>query len=327
MSLFQPKNKSKMEEEIKEKENKKERKSVEMGTTAATARSAYEAKVGGQALKRAGGNKNLKGHVFEQMRCDQYNYNPVNIAKGQKKILAKSTTAVRDDLLTLNKNGKVIGREQLKNVTSKSGMNKIVNRVSKGQYKGTQLVGTSENCQQYGKSTVKKFVHGKKITQKMTNSGITSGETEVIATKALATKGVEGGAKAVVKNAKVLAEQAGQTAKMGGAISAGVEVAKNIKPVMKKEKTLGKAGLDVAKEGIRGAGTAAVAKFTSDVVTIVTAPVLGPGSVGVGMAAGAATAYAVDKTSRKAENKIKDLCQETGTAENKVNIRPAHRMA
>lgn len=87
-----------MEEEIKEKENKKERKSVEMGTTAATARSAYEAKVGGQALKRAGGNKNLKGHVFEQMRCDQYNYNPVNIAKGQKKILAKSTTAVRDDL-------------------------------------------------------------------------------------------------------------------------------------------------------------------------------------------------------------------------------------
>lgn len=161
----------------------------------------------------------------------------------------------------------------------------------------------------------------------MTNSGITSGETEVIATKALATKGVEGGAKAVVKNAKVLAEQAGQTAKMGGAISAGVEVAKNIKPVMKKEKTLGKAGLDVAKEGIRGAGTAAVAKFTSDVVTIVTAPVLGPGSVGVGMAAGAATAYAVDKTSRKAENKIKDLCQETGTAENKVNIRPAHRMA
>lgn len=50
-----------MEEEIKEKENKKERKSVEMGTTAATARSAYEAKVGGRALKRAGGNKNLKG--------------------------------------------------------------------------------------------------------------------------------------------------------------------------------------------------------------------------------------------------------------------------
>ncbi len=327
MSLFQSKNASKMEDGKKEKENKKTRKSVEMGTTTATARSAYEAKVGGQALKRAGGNKNLKGHVFEQMRCDQYNYNPVNIAKGQKKVLAKSTTAVRDDLLTLNKKGKVIGREQLKNVTSKSGMDDLVKRVSHGQYKGTQLVGTNETYQQYGKSTAKKLVNGKKITQKMTNSGITSGETEVIATKALATKGMEGGAKAVAKNAKVLAEQAGQTAKMGGAISAGVEVAKNIKPVMKKEKSLGKAGLDVAKEGMRGAGTAAVAKFTSDAVMLVTAPVLGPGSAGAGMIAGAAAAYAVDKTSRKAENKIKDLYQEAGSTENKANMRPAHGMA
>lgn len=135
MSLFQSKNASKMEDGKKEKENKKTRKSVEMGTTTATARSAYEAKVGGQALKRAGGNKNLKGHVFEQMRCDQYNYNPV------------------------------------------------------------------------------------------------------------------------------------------------------------------------------------------------TAPVLGPGSAGAGMIAGAAAAYAVDKTSRKAENKIKDLYQEAGSTENKANMRPAHGMA
>ena len=129
------------------------------GTMTAAARSAYEGKVGLEALERAGRNPNLKGIVHEVLVRDAHNVNPANILSGKAASLTKSVTAVRDDVI-VQQAGKVISRMQLKDTAGS--ISKTVKQAASGKYAGTQLVGTKE--------TVEAFDKAAGVTQKMTSS-------------------------------------------------------------------------------------------------------------------------------------------------------------
>ncbi|MBQ6773646.1 MAG: hypothetical protein IJP48_06230 [Synergistaceae bacterium] len=64
------------------------------GTMTAAARSAYEGKVGLEAVARAGRNPNLKGIVHEVLVRDAHNVNPANIFSGKAASLTKSAATV-----------------------------------------------------------------------------------------------------------------------------------------------------------------------------------------------------------------------------------------
>ena len=83
-------------------------------------REAYDVKVGGEALQRAGKCKQLKGIVHEVLYKDKYNANPKNILAGRTAHLTKSNTAQCKDIV-ITQNGKVVGHRQLKDVVSKGG--------------------------------------------------------------------------------------------------------------------------------------------------------------------------------------------------------------
>ena len=75
-------------------------KNHQAGAAAAAGRSAYEAKVGVEAVVRSGGkNPQLKGVVHEILYRDSLTMAPKNLASGAKGTLSKSVTAVRDDVL------------------------------------------------------------------------------------------------------------------------------------------------------------------------------------------------------------------------------------
>ena len=72
----------------------------ETGAAMAASRSAYEAKVGVEAVLRSGGkNPQLKGVVHEILYRDALTMKPGNLANGVRGTLSKSVTAVRDDVL------------------------------------------------------------------------------------------------------------------------------------------------------------------------------------------------------------------------------------
>ena len=75
-------------------------KNHQAGAAAAAGRSAYETKVGVEAVVRSGGkNPQLKGVVHEILYRDSLTMAPKNLASGAKGALSKSVTAVRDDVL------------------------------------------------------------------------------------------------------------------------------------------------------------------------------------------------------------------------------------
>lgn len=112
------------------------------GTAIATARSAYEGKVGIEAVLRSGGkNPQLKSVVHEVLYRDSVTLSPENLLSGTKGILSKSATAVRDDVLTMNA-GSVVGRAQLKDTVA--GISKTVKRFRR-QVRGDEPDGHQED--------------------------------------------------------------------------------------------------------------------------------------------------------------------------------------
>lgn len=276
----------------------------------------YENNVGARALQRAGKNKNLKGHVFEYMSADRINMNPVNILKGKKAVLAKSNTAVRDDLLT-KQGKKIVNRVQSKD-TPKA-ISDTVKRVSKGQYKGTNLVGTKETKDAYDKMVAVKNAKGAHITQKMSTNGISSDQTSVIAAKAL------GGD--VIKYKEAIARQASRTGMKAGVVSGGLEALTSTKKVLDGEKSVGNAIASVSKETVVGAVSAGVGDATATVVTVaVAATPAAPVAPLVGTVAGLAASVSADKTLRATGNRAIKMYVNNYNAGNRGNM-PKYKVA
>ena len=147
------------------------------GTMTAAARSAYEGKVGLEAVARAGHNPNLKGIVHEVLVRDAHNVNPANILSGKAASLTKSATAVRDDVI-VQQAGKVVSRMQLKDTANS--VKDTIKQVASGKYAGTNLVGTKETVEAFDKAA-----KAAGVTQKMTSSGFSSSDTARIAKQTL----------------------------------------------------------------------------------------------------------------------------------------------
>jgi len=95
------------------------------GHGAVVSKTAYEGTVIARAMERAGRNPHLKGHIHEVLVKDAHNARNLLTMNGASTSLTKSTTAGTVDLVS-TKGGKVIGRIQVKDVTSKAGINKLV---------------------------------------------------------------------------------------------------------------------------------------------------------------------------------------------------------
>lgn len=278
------------------KDNEKKdvkRKRCNVSASVVIGKQGYEGTVTGRALKRAGKNPNLKGHILEIMTCDRINVNPKNILRGKKAVLTKSTTAMRDDIV-IKQGGKVVGRMQVKDTPK--GIRDTVNKVRSGQYRGTSLVGTKETQNAYQSTVAKANAKGANITQKMSSNGISSQQTELLAKKAL------GGS--VQQSAKEIGRQAAKAGMASGVISGSFEAAASTKQVLSKEKTLKQAVVDVSKEVAIGTASGAVGDAVATVATIVVAATpIAPAAPVIGTGAGVVASVITD-------NKIRDIKHE-----------------
>lgn len=249
----------------------------------------YETSVGKRAVGRAGKNLNLKGHINEIMTCDRYNVNPANFLKGKHARLTKSPTAVRDDIVVMQR-GKVVKRMQLKDTPKSIG--KTIRQAETGHYRGTNLVGTRETAEAYAK----KAAGNPAVTQKMSSNHVSSGTNERIARKML------GGG--ICQSGKEIIKGGGKAGMAGAALSGGIEMAKGVNRIRKGDnvKNVIKA---TAKESAIGGSSAMVGKVIADVATIgVAATPAAPIAPAIGFAAGTAASVGTDKACRWAEERM-----------------------
>ena len=234
------------------------------------AREGYDAKVGAEALMRAGKCKNLKGHVHEILFKDKFNADPRNIIAGRHAELTKSTTARVKDVI-IKKNGKVVGHAQLKDVTSAKGVAKTAQQINAGKYAKTRVYGTNETAAKLAGKT-KQPVHA---------DGISSETTTRIANKAL-------GKMPSIKGLHA-AGKAGGVA--GAAFGAGVEAVCSIKDVVNGKKSVEDAVGDVAVAGVRGGATGYASAVAGSAAAGVTGGLIAASGIGAavgGTAVGAA---------------------------------------
>ena len=211
------------------------------------AKTAYESSVIARAVQRAGNNPHLKGHIHEILIQDSRNVR--NLFNGARTELTKSTTASTVDLVTM-RGGKVIERIQVKDVTSQSGINKLVKQCADGKYRSAKLIGSEESTQLFNKAAEKAG-----ISKRMTSSGVSSKTSTSLAQRAgAAGSGTLGSAMA-------------QAARSGGAagavIGAGVEAVRSVVDWSNGDadglEVAGRVTKAAAKGGVSGAAAGAAA--------------------------------------------------------------------
>lgn len=222
------------------------------GHSAVVSKTAYEGTVIARAMERAGHNPHLKGHIHEVLVKDARNARNLLTLNGASTELTKSTTAGTVDLVT-TKGGKVIERIQVKDVTSQTGIDKLVKQCADGKYRSAQLVGSEESAQAFNKAAEKAG-----ISKRMASTGVSSKSTESLAQRAGAT------------GSGTLGSAMGQAAKAGGAAGAivggGVAAVKGCIDLMNgRADAVEVAGTVVkasAKGGASGAAAGAAATAT-----------------------------------------------------------------
>ena len=230
-----------------------------------------------RAVQRAGANPHLKGHIHEILVQDARNARNVLSLNSARTHLTKSTTASTVDLVT-TKGGKVIERIQVKDVTSTSGINKLVKQCTDGKYRSARLVGSDETAQAFNKAAEKAG-----ITKRMSSSGVSTKQTTSLAQRAGAT------------GSGSLGSAIGRAAKTGGvagaAVGASIEVVKGAMDLLDGKADVGEVGVRVAKAGAKGGVSGAAAGASATAAGAATATALAALGVG-GMTATVATVAA-----------------------------------
>lgn len=215
------------------------------GHAAVIGKTTYEGSVIVRAMDRAGNNPHLKGHIQEILVKDARNVGNLLKLNGASTELTKSTTASTVDLVT-TKGGKVIERLQVKDVTSQSGINKLVKQCADGKYRSAKLIGSEETTQAFNKAAEKAG-----ISKRMTSSGVSSKSTESLAQRAGAT------------GSGSLGSAMGQAAKAGGAVGAivggGIEAVKGCIDLAEGNADAAEVAGRVAKASAKGGASGAAA--------------------------------------------------------------------
>lgn len=221
----------------------------------------YEQSVVMRALQRAGGNPHLKGHIHEVLVKDSRNLRHLFEGSGAHTQLTKSTTASTVDLVTL-KGGKVIERLQVKDVTSASGINKLVKQCADGKYRSAKLIGSEETTAAFNRAAEKAG-----LSKRMTSSGMSTKTTESLAQRAGAT------------GSGSLIGAAGQAAKVGGAygalIGGGIEAVKGCMDLIDGKADADEVACRVVKAGAKGGVSGASAGAAATVAGAGAATVVG----------------------------------------------------
>jgi len=119
------------------------------------------------AVKRAGRGDQLKGIVHEVIHCEKKNIASMLRGAGERCKLTQKSNAVVVDTVTV-KNGKVISREQLKDLVSKSGIDKAAKRIRNGEYRSAKIVATTESVEKLAAKAGGKKIHSSGISSKTT---------------------------------------------------------------------------------------------------------------------------------------------------------------
>lgn len=195
----------------------KELNSVACGTetvmnTAFGLEEVYDLSVVNRMVGRCGAatQTGAKGIAFEVLYTDLKNFENT-FTSFEKKLttqFTKCANAKTVDLVTLDKNGKIVERIQCKNTPSSTATKQVVDAVKSGKYTSTQLVGTTEAAEAFNKKAA-----AEGISKVMKDSHIPEAATIKIADKALGEISV---ASQVLKNA---AKSAGCGAAFAGGIA------------------------------------------------------------------------------------------------------------
>ncbi|URW88258.1 hypothetical protein M5E84_09970 [[Ruminococcus] torques] len=151
-----------------------------------------------------------KGNAFEVMYSDKKNLS--NLLKPDTTTtLTNSSTARQVDLVT-KKGNRIIERIQCKDTPSAKGTMDTIKRVQNGQYRTTQLVGTSESAAAFNAKAPSQGV-----TKVMKDSGISTKDTTRVSNK------FNG-----VQSSTGIANAAKSSAKLGGAFGGGMAAVESI---------------------------------------------------------------------------------------------------
>lgn len=262
-------------------------------------RTGYEQSVVARAMARAGNNPHLKGHIHEVLVKDMRNVRNLFTNPGASTELTKSTTAKAVDLVT-TKGGKVIERIQVKDVTSKAGIDKLVRQCAEGKYRSAKLVGSEESAKLFNEAAEKAGV-GKR----MSSTGVSSKTTESLAQRSGAT------------GSGSLGAAVGQAAKTGGlvgaAVSAGVETVKGIIDLKDGTADAVEVAGRVAKAGAKGgtvgaaSGAAATLGGAGAAAAVATLGLTGTAAAAVTIGAPIAAAVAVGYVATEAFDAVSDF--------------------
>ena len=263
-----------------------------VGHGTVVAKTSYEASVVARAVDRAGANPHLKGHIHEILVKDARNARNLLSMNGATTNLTKRTTSGTVDLVT-TKGGKVIERIQVKDVTSRTGIDKLVKQCADGKYRSAQLLGSEESTQAFNKAAEKAG-----ISKRMTSTGVSSKSTESLAQRAGAT------------GSGTLGSAVAQAAKAGGAAGAivggGIAAVKGCVDLVNGEADVAEVAGTVVKAGAKGgvsgaaAGAAATATGAGAVAAVAALGISGVAAtvvtVGAPIVAAAGVGYVVSET-------------------------------
>ena len=279
------------------------------GVAVEAARIGYEGSVISRMIGRAGATapNGAKGIAFEVLYQDAKNLKE-SIVSGVKTQFTKSSTAKTVDLVSMSKDGKVVGRYQLKDTPNS--ISDTIKKVKTGQYNSAQLVCTSETAEAFNAEAAKKG-----ISKVVVDSGISTETTTRIAQKALGN----------LPSASDLASTAGKAAKAGGVVSGGVALVESTIRGDDFGETVGNVSVKTAE----GAASAAVAGTAGEVIAVGVgaAGLTGASAVVVPAAAtiaiGGGVMYGLDKANEAfgledkiagVANNTKDIVVEKATA-------------
>lgn len=264
-----------------------ETKRTNVGNAATVATEGYDYSVASRMAGRAGSSSPLggKGNAFEIMYCDQKNI--ANILKpGTVTRLTNSSTATQADLVT-TRGGRIVERIQCKDTPSINGTADTIKRVKSGQYRPTQLVGTSESAASYN---AKASSGG--VTKVMKDSGISTRDTSRISNKFNGVSSTTG-----------IANAAKSSAKFGGALGGGVAAIESIANGDDFSTTTGNVASGALKGSISGAAGTATSEATMLALAVAPIPLTAKVAIGLGTGLVAGTV---------ASEVVSDVCDGVG---------------
>lgn len=201
-----------------------------------------------------------KGNAFEVMYSDKKNLS--NLLKPDTTTtLTNSSTARQVDLVT-KKGNRIIERIQCKDTPSAKGTMDTIKRVQNGQYRTTQLVGTSESAAAFNAKAPSQGV-----TKVMKDSGISTKDTTRVSNK------FNG-----VQSSTGIANAAKSSAKLGGGMAA-VESIVNGDDL---STTTGNVASGALKGSVSGAAGTAASEATMAALAAAPIPLAAKVVIGIG---------------------------------------------